>query len=370
MRLPSRLIALVVGFGIVLAACGKAEKSSKKSDDDEDAPKKAKTATVSPEEAAAQASAAVAAAKEKADPAVIAELKKFQSCTFKDDEGFGEGCAASENDGFQAFTKKYTEDDSDDDKKTKKLVQSCLSLGTDPDPKLRLAAADCISDFSFPIRKDKAAASFVLSQLENEKVEAVRNYWSYGVGSFELTEGNATRAVELIKKFKGNEKERDYISSLFNGLKTWDSEPAGVAIDEALVLATHEEMSVSDAAISLLEEVEKRAPEACKVMTTVIKAKKNNWTRTAFAMSKLKNACKSDYDAVLGVMIEKLAEDNSEYGKGVSSGQIIYLRWFAEKSELSKEQKAKLLAAVEGRAKKAKENEKEQIDKLIEVLKK
>ena len=368
MRIASRMLPVILGLGLALAACGKADKSSKKSDDD-DAPAKPKSSAMSSEEAAAQASAAVASAKEAADPAVITELKKFQSCSFKDDEGFGDGCAASENDGFQAFTKKYTEDD-DDDKKTKKLVKSCLSLGTDPDPKLRLAAADCISDFGFAIRKDKAVAAFVLSQLENEKVEAVRNYWSYGVGSFELTGDTAGRAVELIKKFKGNEKEREYVSSIFNGLKTWDSEPQDVAIDEALVLATHEDGSVADSAISLLESVEKRAPEACKVMTTVIKAKKNNWTRTAFAMSKLKNACKSDYDSVLGVMIEKLGEDSSEYGKGVSSGQIIYLRWFAEKADLSKDQKSKLLTAVEGRAKKANENEKEQIDKLIAVLKK
>lgn len=327
----------------------------------------APSAAVSVATSAKASAAAVPALPPDADPTVVAELKKFQSCGIKAGFGFDFNCAADEPTGFKAFADKYVAGGSGQDAaKVLKLGKACLATMSDPDAKVRLGAAKCLVD-GFSVRVDKTSLDALFSALEAEKTAEVRMYLGPAIGKLELSGPHATRAVELIKKLKPVADDRNIVADLLEGLKRGEENDG--AIDEALSLAGDDHYATAGYALELLQRQKTRNADACKAVEAVVLEKKKRWAGAASALVRIEPACKPDYDKVVAAIADKLAEEDKD-GALERGSKILEVAHFVDKAKLSAPQKAKLSKAVATREGKKIEDEKRELEDLEKSLKK
>jgi hypothetical protein len=313
----------------------------------------------------ASASSAAAPATPDADPTVVAELKKFQSCKLRDKGGFDFGCAADEG-GFKAFADTYVAGSGGSDPaKVQKLGKACLAFIGDADTALRLAAVKCLKD-GFSVRVDKTAVEPLLKALETEKVADIQYQEAWLVGELRVSGNDATRTVELIKKLKQTPESRSAIAPLLGALK-W--EPTDGAIDEAITLAGDDDFQIAGKALDLLAGVKTRGADVCKAVETVVLEKKKRSVGAADALVNIDPPCKTDLDKVVTAIAEKLADEDKDPQLERESN-LVELGRFIDKAKLSAGQKAKLSKAVAERGKKKLSGEETELAALDKALKK
>jgi len=361
----SKVIALV-GLALAVTACGDKSGSAGSSS----------AASTGGGASAARSGGAAAPAPAKIadadiDKTVVENVKKASGCAWKSGDGFDGDCDAIKD--FKTFSETYTKkDDEVDAAKQKKLVTSCLSLIGDPDPKVRWMAANCVGEEGEALSGDAASVDLVLAQLDKDPDLAVQHNLTFAAKGLDPFKAKRVdRVLATIEKFKTDEAREGLIASLLDTLTNGEEEPSTKVVDLAIELSKRKHQQLREDSFDILGKTKARAADACKVLDAFVESKVWTWSYAARTMGKMGDACKADFDHVVAVAVEKLGEDSSQNGKGLSGAAMLYLEQFLENPAVTKEQKSKIAAAAEALAKKDKnENVQKSATKLAEAAKK